>query len=379
MELVDQNKTVPPRGTYVASPVKLMIYGRGEAYQLPTVLAKLGASKAFIITGNSLATKTPVIKKIEETLGPVHVGTYSSIGQHTPIADIREAMEKVCESGADVFISVGGGSPIDAAKAIAYHLHERIGRWIPSIAVPTTLSVAETTMNAGFTDDEGHKVAVSHAELVPKAVIYDGDVALHTPIFLFASTGMRAVDHAVELMYHPSASEVPTKRMALIALSDLFKYLPLCKEKPDDPDLRQALLLAAYSSLFPFLNNVSVGLSHSMGHALGSTYGIPHGITSCMSLSPVVHYKADTDPQSASQIARIVPFIGKPSTGDITKDAHLVADEIALLVHKLGFQSTLTQYNVPPGEEFGIASRALGGNEKHKDWKTVEQIAHNLY
>jgi len=77
----------------------------------------------------------------------------------------------VKDRGADVLISVGGGSPIDSAKAIAYQIHEQTGNWIPSIAVPTTLSVAETTQNAGFTTEEQKKIAVSDPELVPKGIL----------------------------------------------------------------------------------------------------------------------------------------------------------------------------------------------------------------
>lgn len=72
-----------------------------------------------------------------------------------------------------MLISIGGGSPIDSAKAIAYNIHEETGKWIPSIAVPTTLSVAETTQNAGFTTEEKHKIAVSNPELVPKGAYQD--------------------------------------------------------------------------------------------------------------------------------------------------------------------------------------------------------------
>lgn len=74
----------------------------------------------------------------------------------------------MAKSGCDVLISIGGGSPIDSAKAIAYNIHQETGKWVPSIAVPTTLSVAETTQNAGFTTEEKHKIAVSDPELVPK-------------------------------------------------------------------------------------------------------------------------------------------------------------------------------------------------------------------
>lgn len=85
-----------------------------------------------------------------------------------PISAIREVTNFAKECGANILIAVGGGSPIDSAKVVAYEIHEQTGSWIPSIAIPTTLSVAETTQNAGFTTEEQNKVAVSHAELVPK-------------------------------------------------------------------------------------------------------------------------------------------------------------------------------------------------------------------
>lgn len=92
----------------------------------------------------------------------------TQLTKDSPIGDIREATGLMAKSGCDVLISIGGGSPIDSAKAIAYNIHQETGKWIPSIAVPTTLSVAETTQNAGFTTEEKHKIAVSHPELVPK-------------------------------------------------------------------------------------------------------------------------------------------------------------------------------------------------------------------
>lgn len=142
-------------------------------------------------------------------------------------------------------------------------------------------------------------------------------------------------------MYHPLASEIPTKRMSLEAIKDLFTYLPQSKANPDDADIRVKLFLACYSSLFPFLYTGGVGLSHSIGHAIGATYSIPHGITSCLSLSPTVHFKA-SNPEEAKQIARIIPYIGKQSTGSDEKDSHIVADAIAELVERLGHKTTLT-------------------------------------
>ncbi|KAJ4359324.1 hypothetical protein N0V95_002248, partial [Ascochyta clinopodiicola] len=186
--------------------------------------------------------------------------------------------------------------------------------------------------------------------------------------------------HAVELMYHPLASEVPTKRLCLEAIKDLFTYLPQSKANPGDAEVRTKLFLACYASLFPFLFSGGVGLSHSIGHAIGATYAIPHGITSCLSLAPVVRLKASS-PSEARQIARILPYIAKQSTGDSRKDAQVVADSIADLIEQLGLKTTLTAYNVPTGEEEedAIAARALHGNKDHKDFTNLKQIIQSMY
>jgi 3-oxoacid CoA-transferase len=186
-------------------------------------------------------------------------------------------------------------------------------------------------------------------------------------------------------MYHPLASEIPTKRMCLESIKDLFTYLPQSKSNPQDAEVRTKLFLACYSSLFPFLYTGGVGLSHSIGHAIGATYSIPHGITSCLSLAPTVHLKA-SNPEEAKQIARIIPYIGKTSTGNDEKDSHIVGDAISGLVEQLGHKTTLTavsklgtncvqpltrpKYDVPTGdaEEAAIASRALHSKD-HKDFE----------
>ncbi|OJD15520.1 hypothetical protein AJ78_04216 [Emergomyces pasteurianus Ep9510] len=388
------------RGAYTASPIKYMLYGRGCITSLPTVIENIGASKAYIITGKSLREKTPVISRIEEILGEArHAGTYSGVREHAPIADIEAAVAAVKKSGADVLLSVGGGSPIDAAKAVAYHLHKSSAngqqgkqeeKWISSIAVPTTLSVAETTKNAGFTSADGSKTAVADRELVPKAVLYDGDIALHTPLRLWLSSAIRALDHAIELLYSPSAPEIPTKRLALSALTDLFTLLPQCHADPQDANIRQRLHLAGYAALFPFQFSGALGLSHGIGHAIGSTYGIPHGITSCISLGKVIGFMAERakgtgggkgigEAGEAAQIARAVPFIpGLRGTGDVVKDALLVAEAVQELVTKLGLGIGLDDYNVKPGDEEAIAIRALR-DPAHPDLKAVTELVRTMY
>ena len=237
-------------------------------------------SKAFIITGSSLATKTPLVSQVEKILGSQHhAGTFSNITQHAPVAQLDEATDAVAkDSAVDTLISIGGGSPIDSAKAISYRAHEKGGEFLHHITIPTTLSAAECTFIAGYTDKQGLKIAVGEPQLAPHVIIYDAKFAVDTPQRLLLSTAIRSLDHAVELMYHPTSTEMPAKAMALSAIEALFTYLPKAKNDPKNEEYITRLQLAAFNSLFSVGTGIAkgMGLSHSLGYALGSPYGIPH-------------------------------------------------------------------------------------------------------
>jgi 3-oxoacid CoA-transferase len=128
-----------------------------------------------------------------------------------------------------------------------------------------TIIDLETTQFAGYTSDSGHKIGVGHLSLCPRMIIYDGNLALHTPLRLWLSSGMRAVDHAIEMLYNQLASETPHKLLCLAVAHELFTLLPKSKADPDNADLRQNLQIAAFGSLFSVSFRGGVGLSHSMG------------------------------------------------------------------------------------------------------------------
>ncbi|KAK8176093.1 hypothetical protein IWX90DRAFT_464478 [Phyllosticta citrichinensis] len=288
------------------------------------------SSRVFIITGSSLATKTPLVKQVEALLGPKHAGTFANIKQHAPIAQLNEATDVILkDSDVDTLVSIGGGSPIDTAKAISYKVHERVGKYLYHITIPTTLSAAESTFNAGLSQEDGVKTGVGHPELVPHVIIYDSKFALETPPKLWLSTGFRALDHAMELMFHPTATEVPARQMCLSAASNLFINLPKYKTDPKNENVITQLQLSAFGSLGFLGTNVKggLGLSHALGYALGSPYSIPHGITSCLTLGHVIKLKAQ-EPDAAAQIARMAPFVGLARTGNDQLDATAVGDAI---------------------------------------------------
>ncbi|MCJ1411394.1 hypothetical protein MMC19_005483 [Ptychographa xylographoides] len=364
----------PLSGLWAPTHLQKLYYGPSSVEKHLLSCLPTKTSKAFIITGSSLARNTPLIKQVEDLLTKDrHAGTFSGIQQHAPIKQLDEATGVVQkDSDIDTIISIGGGSPIDSAKAISHRNHEKSGKYLYHIAIPTTLSAAECSFVAGYTKEDGVKTGVADPKLAPEVIIYDAQFGLETPQKLWLSTGLRALDHAIELLYHPTSTEVPTKPLVLTAAASLFEYLPKSKAEPKNEDYITRLQLAAFSSLFPFGTNVKggLGLSHSLGYALGSPYSIPHGITSCLTLTHVVRLKAESA-DDAAQIARVLPFIGQSRSGNDRHDAMKVADAIEGLVKDLGLATTIAEYGVGDDQIPKITKMATG----KEDGELYEKVA----
>ncbi|KAL4912422.1 alcohol dehydrogenase [Aspergillus aurantiobrunneus] len=361
-----------------------LFYGTGcvQEHLLETI-PKTG-SKAFIITGKSLAEKSPLVRGLETLLGVHHAGTISYVRQHGPEDDVEQAVETILRSdGVDTLVSLGGGSPIDTAKVISMRIKERRGDTLKHLTIPTTLSAAECTAAGGYTKADGVKVGFRRPEMGVSTIFYDPVYARHTPRELWVSTGMRAMDHAVECLYHPTAAEVPWKALALWAAGELFELLPrAAKSHPQDDETSVRLMLAAYASSGLKGENVQggMGLSHSLGHALGSPYGIPHGITSCLTLGKVVQLMARESSQNASQIARLLPVLGGNRTGNTSADALEVGSRISALVDMLGVDTRgLSSRGIQQQEREVIVDRALKGAIDSPFAKEVDKLVQSLF
>jgi alcohol dehydrogenase class IV len=241
------------------------------------------------------------------------------------MAQVESCIRTADDAQADGVVSFGGGSPIDAAKMLAVKLADRNGRatrGLPHVAVPTTLSAAELAAGAGYTDEAGNKAGMRDPRLLPDAVIYDAELTLATPMALWLSTGIRALDHAVEGFLagglHPF-SDV----MALDAIRRMFDSLPRAKDAPSDVSIRTENQLAAWFS-FTLPAQSAGGLSHVMGKQIGARYGIPHGVTSCLLLPHVLRYhqarvpelvapmSTATGPDPAGRVHGLIESLGLP-------------------------------------------------------------------
>jgi len=380
----DKHDSTNLQGFYAwTDTLKGVYYGPGSlARALPKLRATIGGTKALVVTGKSLYTKTDVVKKVEGVLRSENAygATFYDIGEHSPIAGIRAGVKAFKDAGADFIVAVGGGSPVDASKAIIYYMQQETGRpFHRQIAIPTTLSAAEYTVGAGYTNDEGMKVSVSSPELAPAGIILDAELTLPTPERLWLSTGLRALDHSVENLYRPLITP-PSKVLCYQALHDLFEYLPKSKANPQDIEARQKLQLASWMSIWPVkLEKYSaLGLSHALGHKLGAAYSIPHGITSCLTLAPTVRLKAKIASQEDKEwLAGALFHLRQPSTGSVDGDVLKLADLIDGLVTSLGLKSDLAQYEVPREDVPKIAELAVGG--KTEIYGDVVKLLEGLY
>ncbi|KAK9477936.1 hypothetical protein V1514DRAFT_332385 [Lipomyces japonicus] len=379
---MSQNIDQKALGSYSPSTLKLVEYGVGSISKLAAALRSLEVSKVFIVTGQSITNKTSIVNKVAEIIDIINiVAVYSDITQHAPIKQVQEATKLFEKVKANGIIAIGGGSPIDSAKLLSYRIHANTGIWVPVIAIPTTLSVAETTAAAGFTNENGDKVTVMDAEIAPKLIIYDAALLKYTPPELLLSSAIRALDHAIETLYHRNIAETPYKPLALYAIGQLFHYLPKLHDDPTNLEAGQALQNNSFLTLFPRRTiQGGFGPSHSLGHALGATYGIPHGITSCITLAAVVKWKAQADEYAAAQLVRVLPYIGLQVEPGLSQaeNAAKVSDALIKLLDGLGLSTRLENYNVPTSYAHDIALRALHGNASDPDLAALTNLVKTL-
>ncbi|KAI0674770.1 iron-containing alcohol dehydrogenase [Trametes maxima] len=345
--------------------IRGVYYGPGcVKTALPNLLEQLGGKRALIVTGRSLYDKArrSNLNVLEDTLS-THYAQTDVVKRHAPVANIRAGLQRFKDAGADISVSVGGGSPIDEAKMIFYLYHEESGGpFLKQIAIPTTLSAAEYTSTAGFTTEDGHKTLVS---IPPAGIILDSELTISTPERLWFSSGMCAIDHAVETLYRPFVPP-PVKHLAYAAIVDFFEYLLISKTNPHSIEVRQKLQMASWMSLWPtkLEKKSPFGLSDSLGHNLGAKYNIPHGITTCITLPSVVALEAQSlSREDQERLAGVLFkfYLGKPSTGVLKGNILALSAEIQRYLDRRAWASfdAAAEYDVPKSDISKVAEKSV--------------------
>jgi maleylacetate reductase len=219
---------------------------------------------------------------------------------------------------------------------------------VRQIAVPTTLSAGEFSAIAGVTDERSKvKEMFRHPLVIPSAVILDPAITVHTPEWLFLSTGIRAVDHCVEGICsgeaHPYADA-----QALRGLSLLVSGLERVKADPSDLQARLDCQIGSWLSMAPLASGVPMGASHGIGYVLGAEFGIPHGHTSCIMLPAVMRWNKGANAKRQGMVAAAM---GHPD-----EDA---GDLLDAFIRDLGMPRSLSAVSIGPESFDRIAEQAM--------------------
>jgi maleylacetate reductase len=356
------------QGRVVFGAMDEVVFGRPAAEAVVEQMDRLRASRAFLMVSGTLNRETDEIEKIRNSLGPRCAATFDAMPPHTPREAVIAAAGQARAANADLIVTVGGGSITDGAKAVQLCLANdvrtvddidrvRASRGVvppmaaPSvrqISVPTTIAGGEFSALAGVTNQRTKvKEMLRHELVMPRAVILDPAVTLHTPEWLWLSTGIRAVDHCVEGLCsreaHPFADA-----QALKGLSMLAQALPRVKADPNDLDARMDCQIGTWLSMGPLSSGVPMGASHGIGYVLGAEFGVPHGYTSCVMLPSVMRWnKSD----NAERQALVSTAMGKPG-----KDA---ADVLDSFIRDLGLPRSLQDVRIGPEQFDRIAQQAM--------------------
>jgi maleylacetate reductase len=373
-------------GIYRFPEMESVVFGKPHAEALLTEVDRLDARAIFILASGTLARETDLVERLRQRLGNRFAGVCAKIGAHTPRSDVVAAANMAREVEADLIVTLGGGSVTDAAKMVGLCLGngvtapEQLDAFrgtvaadgtpkrpavappgLRMIAIPTTLSAGEFSAGAGCTDTVRHvKESFNHPLMVPRTVILDPGASLPTPQWLFLSTGIRAVDHAVEDICSVNGQPI-AEAAAFEALRLLRKGLPAVKSDPAVLESRLDCQLGAWLSMVGSQTGVSKGASHGIGHVLGGTAGVPHGYTSCVMLPHVLRFNLE---MNADKQARVSDALGRPSEP--------AADAVGALIAELGLPSRLRDVGVGKDQLDLIAENSMHDRWIHTNPRKID-------
>jgi maleylacetate reductase len=346
-----------------------VVFGRPAAEAVVEQMDRLRAGRAFLMVSGTLNRETDEIEKIRQALGARCVATFDAMPAHTPREGVIAAANQARAANADLIVTVGGGSITDGAKAVQICLANDISTVeaidtiraskgvapplaapsVRQISVPTTIAGGEFSAIAGVTNEATKVKEMLRDDLVmPRAVILDPAITVHTPQWLFLSTGIRAVDHCVEGLCsreaHPYADAQAQKGLSMLA-----QALPRVKADPKDLDARMDCQIGTWLSMGPLSMGIPMGASHGIGYVLGAVYNVPHGYTSCVMLPSVMRWNksANADRQQLVSAA-----MGHPG-----EDA---GDVLDWFIRELGMPHSLQDVRIGPEHFDRIAEQAMG-------------------
>lgn len=369
--------STPTNGSVILTSTERVIFGQPAAEAIAAEASRIDANRVMLIASQSLANNTDEISRIEKALGNRHAATFTGVSPHVPRTDVIAATNTARDCNADLIVSIGGGSVTDCAKIVPiclsndirtvedmgnYHIQvneagELINpgllpsfkqQTIRTICVPTTLSGGEFNPLSGSTDPATkHKQGYEQRMMAPISVILDPALTRHTPEWLFFSTGVRALDHAIETLQSFQSNDY-CDGLADSALRLLIEGLPRVKANPNDMEARMKCQIGVWQSMLPIIGGVPMGASHAIGHVLGGLCDVPHGYTSCVMSPFVLRWNVSSNKERQD---RISATFGKADTP--------AADLVDEFITSLGMPRSLSAVGVTEDRFQSIAEYTM--------------------
>lgn len=345
-----------------------IVFGVGTLNDLNSEMGILKGSKAFVVTDKGVE-EAGLLDMVLKALGNKWVGTYDDVPQDSGLHIVNQAADVAREKGADIIISLGGGSVIDTAKGVAillkeggkledyYGLQNLTRPQTPHIAIPTTAGTGSEVTWALVAKDweKDQKILFGDDNIIPNTAILDPVLTKGLPPRITGFTGMDAMTHAIEAI-HALQAEPIADGMAFYAIRLIMRYLPTCVENGEDLFARGQQQIAATMAGVAF-SNAQIGLVHAAAHSVGALFKVPHGLANSILLPYVMEYNMD---EAAERYRLVAEAMGVCEKGMSDEEAGQAAvNEIFELTKKIGLPQKLSEVDVPESGLEAVAELAL--------------------
>jgi alcohol dehydrogenase class IV len=344
-----------------------VVFGEGCSREVGTRLRDLGATRALLVSDKGLA-RTGLVARVMQSLedAGLAVTVYDSVAENPTADNVHEGRDLIRAHALDCVVALGGGSPMDAAKAMsALSVHDGeiteyeyglqfFGRPGPLIAaIPTTAGTgAEATMGAVITDPRTHrKIDVVSPFMAPRLALVDPAVTATLPPALTAATGMDALTHSIE-GYTATLAHPLTDAIHRLAIELLGKYLLRAYRDGADREARAQVMYASTVAGIGFPNS-GLGAVHGLALPLGGQFGIPHGVANAILLPHVMRFNI---PACRARLRQIAIALGAPK-----KSAEGAVEQVFALRRELRLP-VLKAFGVGEAHLDALARDALGRN-----------------
>lgn len=354
-------------------------------------------NKAFIVTGKHVAI-SEMMAKLLNMLDEIKISyeIFDGITGEPDDKMIEQGVELFKSSGCDFIVGIGGGSPLDSAKAIAamsanggkisdYNVAEIKGTIPHLVAIPTTAGTgSEATKFTVITDSEkGIKMLLKGDVLIPQLAIVDSSFTLSSPKSVTAATGLDALTHAVEA--YTSKKAVPLMdTLAVSAVKRIMKYLPIAYSEPENTEARQQMSLAALEAGI-CINNSSVTIVHGMSRPIGALFHVPHGMSNAMLLKECLSFAKSGAYEKFANLGRETKVAFESDTDEEAADKFINSLRKICDICEI---PTLEQYGIDKEEYYSqidkmsqdaVASGSPGNTVRDVTTEDCKQIYKELY